>query len=526
MTQKVGKYPPLKDCQIGTVVTRFPPEPSGFLHIGHSKAILLNSLYAKEYQGQLIIRVDDTNPTKEKQNYVDNIITDLKLMNIGWNKFSYTSDYFDQIQFYAEQLLRENLAYIDDASDEQIKKDREARTNSISRDRNSVERNIELWQEMKLGTELGQRCVYRAKIDMKSNNGTLRDPNLYRVNFQSHYRTGTKYKIYPTYDFACPIVDSLEGVTHAFRSNEYHDRNALYQWVLINCKLRPVSIEDFSRLTFTYTLLSKRKLQKLIDCGIVDGWDHPALPTIQGLCRRGLRMETLREFVLSQGASKANSVLDIDKLWALNRSRIDPIVPRYTAIANGDLRKLILTNFRTDTNVDQFIIKKCPRHRKNADLGTKDVYYTREIYLDLFNTDDISEGEEITLMNWGNVIIKSKNNDGLVGELHLDGNPKNTSKKLTWLPICDIVKLPKSTLLDFKPLLTKPHLTETEENNWENYVNKDIQVTVEAIADPELLKLKLGDQIQIERHGYFSIDYINPVDNKIILIKTPDGHKK
>lgn len=268
----------LPGAKMGEVVTRFPPEPSGYMHLGHCKAALLNDYYAKYFKGKLVVRFDDTNPSKEKVEYVDTIMEDIKTLGIKPWKITHTSNYFANLMTYAEKLLKEGKAYIDDSTAEQINEQREKMIESPSRNL-PVAKNLQRWKQMKEGTPEGQGYVLRGKIDMKSKNGVLRDPNLYRVVADvPHHRTGSKFKVYPLYDFAAPIVDSIEGVTHALRSNEYHDRNALYEWVLDATEIRKPIIQDFSRLNFTYTLLSKRKLQWFVDKGLVSGWDDPRLP--------------------------------------------------------------------------------------------------------------------------------------------------------------------------------------------------------------------------------------------------------
>jgi glutamyl-tRNA synthetase len=292
----------LPGAEIGKVCTRFPPEPSGYLHIGHAKAALLNQYFAQKYQGRLIIRFDDTNPSKEKDEYIESILLDLETLGVKGDAITYTSDYFLQLMEMAEKLIQEDKAYVDDTDREQMQKERGDRIESKCRNQ-SVAENMALWKEMVDGTERGKQCCVRGKLDMSSDNATLRDPVYYRCNPTPHHRVGTKYKVYPTYDFACPYVDSIEGVTHALRSSEYHDRNEQYYRVLKDMQVRPVHIWDFSRLNFVYTLLSKRKLQWFVDTGRVEGWDDPRFPTVQGIKRRGLTIEALKQFILSQVCS-------------------------------------------------------------------------------------------------------------------------------------------------------------------------------------------------------------------------------
>jgi len=516
----------LVDAQEGKVVTRFPPEPSGFLHVGHIKAAMLNAFYATQYKGKLILRFDDTNPAKEKDDYVESIMQDLKTLEIVPQQITYTSDYFDELQKYAEALIKAGKAYIDDTPLEQMRIERrgdnEAGVESKCRNQ-TIEENLAKWNAMKAGTPEGLKCVMRAKIDMKSKNGVMRDPSLYRCLTDSHYRVGNKYKVFPLYDFACPIVDSLEGVTHALRSSEYHDRNPLYEWVLEATGVRKVHMEDFSRLNFEYVLLSKRKLQWFVANKLVDGWDDARFPTVQGILRRGMTVEALREFILAQGASKSLNLMTMDKLWAINKMVIDPIVPRFTAL---DSKKV---PFVLSNGPKEVTMKSVPRHKKNPALGMKVISQASTIFLDPSDAKDLKENEEVTLMDWGNAIIRkvTKNADGVVvelaGELHLEGDFKLTEKKLTWLP--DIPDLVPVTVQTFDYLVTKNKIG--KEENFKDYINNASLVETTSIGDPSLPNLNKGDKIQLERRGYFICDrpFAYP-DRSIVLINIPDGKQK
>lgn len=287
--------------------------------------------------------------------------------------------------------MKEGKAYIDDTTAEQISKDRETGVESIRRNA-SIKENLDRWKQMKDGTPEGQKCVMRAKIDMKSKNGVMRDPNLFRVVLTPHHRTGNKFKIYPLYDFACPIVDSVEGVTHPLRSSEYHDRNPLYDWVIEATGLRKPIIEDFSRLNFAYTLLSKRKLQWIVDQGIVEGWDDPRFPTVKGVLRRGLTVEALRTFIISLGPAKALNLMEIEKLWSLNRKVIDPVVPRFTVIADEGLGK-VKVNLSNGPKQTEF--KTIPKHKKNPYLGTKVLTLSPSIFIEREDSVLLKENEEV-----------------------------------------------------------------------------------------------------------------------------------
>lgn len=317
----------LQDTEKG-VVTRFPPEPSGYLHIGHAKAALLNNYFAHEkYKGTLILRFDDTNPSKEKQEFQDAIVEDLKLLGIQPDKTSHTSDFFQELHDYCIRMLKEGKAFADDSTKDEMAYDRGERagttvraTPQASKRRDyGIEESLAIFEEMKAGTEEGKRWSIRARMAYDHTNGTMRDPVIYRCNPEPHHRTKDTWKVYPTYDFACPIVDSLEGVTHALRTTEYNERDEQYQWFIDALKLRKVYNWNFSRLNMVKTLLSKRKLTKLVDEGVVTGWDDPRMPTVRGIRRHGMTVPALHEFILKQGPSKNVVLQDWSAFWATNK---------------------------------------------------------------------------------------------------------------------------------------------------------------------------------------------------------------
>ena len=319
----------LEGANPGCVTTRFPPEPSGYLHVGHAKAVLLNNYYARRYNGRLIVRFDDTNPSKEKDEYQTSIIEDLAKIGVKPDLVTFTSDYFETIRLYALSMIENGLAYMDDTPQEQMQDERMKRQNSKYRDQTPADA-LKYFELMCGGSEEGKAWCLRAKIDMTSDNGTMRDPVLYRQNTTPHHRSGTKYKAYPTYDLACPIVDSIEGVSHALRTTEYDDRNAQvrhiissnesnhgvralkqppppeqqFMWVQKALGLRRVRIQTFARMNFMYTVMSKRKLTWFVDTGRVTGWDDPRFPTVRGVSRRGIDVDALKRFMCSQGASR------------------------------------------------------------------------------------------------------------------------------------------------------------------------------------------------------------------------------
>ncbi|KAG2415845.1 glutamyl-tRNA synthetase [Aspergillus terreus] len=502
------------------VVTRFPPEPSGYLHIGHAKAALLNDYFAHEkYNGTLLVRFDDTNPTKEKQEFEDAIVEDLALMGIKPDRTSYTSDYFDELYDYGVRIIKEGKAYADDTEKEEMARQRMHGEPSKNRD-NSVEENLAHFEEMKKGTEEGLRWCIRAKISVDNPNKAMRDPVIYRCNPTPHHRTGTKWKIYPTYDFCCPIVDSMEGVTHALRTIEYRDRNPQYEWFLDALDLRKVQIWDFARMNFIRTLLSKRKLTKLVETGAVWGWDDPRFPTIRGIRRRGMTVPALREFILKQGPSKNITNLDWTLIWATNKKYIDPVAPRFTAISKEKMVKA------TVKGAPAAYTEEKPKHNKNPAVGMKKVAYSGSL---LFGQDDaksFKQDEEITLMNWGNAIVRKIETDasgavtGLDLELHLEGDFKKTEKKVTWLSTEGQEIIPVE-LVDFDYLLNKDTLT--EDDKLEDVLNTQTEFREEAVADANVAELKEGDIIQFERKGYYRVDRPYAPGKPAVLFNIPTG---
>ncbi|KAH9180743.1 glutamate-tRNA ligase [Lactarius sanguifluus] len=471
----------LQNAKEGEVVTRFPPEPSGYLHIGHTKAAILNKYFAKMYKGKMIVRFDDTNPTKERSEFEETILEDLDLLDIKGDSVTHTSDYFDQIYELALKIIKTGKAYADDTDQAQMREERGKGIASRRRDATVVE-NLSRFEEMTKGTEEGVQWCLRAKMSVDNPNKAMRDPVIYRCNVTPHHRTGSKWKVYPTYDFACPVVDSLEGVTHALRTNEYRDRNPQYHWMIEALDIRPVNIWDFSRLNFIYTLLSKRKLHWFVDKGLVSGWDDPRFPTVRGIRRRGMTVEALTQFMLSQGPSQAIVSLEWDSIWALNKKIIDPIAPRFWAVLKT----------------------------KIPDVGEKKTVYSSSILIDQEDALSFGDSEEITLMDWGNAIVRSKTTDSsgtitaLAMELNLDGDFRKT-KKITWLaqpsaahPLLD------ATLIDYDYLITKKKLEENDDVK--DFVTPVTEFREDALADANVRELKRGEIIQFERRGYFIFD--------------------
>lgn len=479
----------------------------GYLHIGHAKAALLNDFFAHEkYKGIMICRFDDTNPSKEKEEFQDAIVEDLALMGIRPDKTSYTSDYFDELYDFCVRMLKDGKAYADDTDQITMRDERMNGVASKRRDA-SVEQNLAHFEEMKRGTDESTRWCIRAKMSVDNPNKAMRDPVIYRCNPLPHHRTGEKWKIYPTYDFCCPIVDSIEGVTHALRTIEYRDRNAQYDWMLDALNLRKVHIWDFSRLNFIRTLLSKRKLTKFVEQGVVWGWDDPRFPTIRGIRRRGMTIEALREFILKQGPSRNIVNLDWTLFWATNKKYIDPVAPRQTAVIKQHAVTATVKGARAAAYIEDR-----PRHAKNLELGNQKVVFSGTILIDQADAQIFQQDEEITLMKWGNAFVRkishslnplNRTVNNLELELHLQGDVKKTKHKITWLSSEGQELIPVE-LVDFDYLITKDKLE--EDDKVEDFLNKNTEFRTEALADCNVADLQQGDIIQFERKGYFRVD--------------------
>ncbi|GJU76787.1 glutamate--tRNA ligase, cytoplasmic [Tanacetum coccineum] len=482
----------LPDAEMGKVCLRFAPEPSGYMHIGHAKAALINQYFAQKYNGKLILRFDDTNPEKESNEYVQNILKDVDLLRLKFEKVTYTSDYFPQLIKMAEKLIQEGKGYVDDTPCDQMKNQRMDGIDSKCRN-NTVDENRRLWEEMKNGSERGRMCCLRGKLNMKNPNKSLRDPVYYRCNsnhskpVKPHHRTGYEYKVYPTYDFACPFVDAIEGITHALRSSEYHDRNAQYHRIQDDMGLRKVHVYEFSRLNMVYTPLSKRLLSLFVKKRRVDGWDDARFPTVQGIVRRGLKVEALIQFILDQGASKNLNLMEWDKLWNINKKIIDPVCPRHTAVLEKGRVLLTLSNVsenRTESRI--------PKHKKYEGAGEKTITYTNKIWIDQADAQVISANEVITLMNWGNAMVEEikKGPDGTLGDKDFTTNEDGEKD------VCSEV------------------------------LNEDSKKETAAVGDANMSTLECGDIVQLERKGYFRCDVpMTELSNRIVLYAIPDGRQ-
>ncbi|MBQ9162536.1 MAG: glutamine--tRNA ligase/YqeY domain fusion protein [Clostridia bacterium] len=517
--------------------TRFPPEPNGYLHIGSAKAIMINYETAKKYGGQFNLRYDDTNPAKESDDFVRSIYEDLTWLGATPNGgIFYGSDYFEKCYEFAVQLIKQGDAYVCELSKEDLAQykgtDRsEASKESPYRNR-PIEESLDLFERMKNGEFPDGAKTLRAKIDPSSDNTYLRDPVIYRIRHVHHHRQGDKWCIYPMYDFAHPIQDALEGITHSLCSSEFKNHRPLYEWVVdrIGFEKKPKQ-REFGRMNVTYTVMSKRYLRELVETGRVDGWDDPRLPTLCALRRRGYTPEAIFNFVRSAGVAKADCTVDIRWLEACVRDEFNEKAPRRVVVAHPI--KVIIDNIDEDAE----ITFKLPNHPQNPEMGEREVKFTREIYID---ADDFAEvpppkffrlkpDGEVRLM--GAYIIKcnsiEKNEDGSIRAIHAtadleagNGNPTDGRKvkgTIHWLSAK--YALP-TTLMMYDRLFTVENVADIPEGaSYLDYLNPNSLVKIEgAMMEASLADSKAGDKFQFVRFGYFSKDTHN--DNTFNLVVT------
>ncbi|CAN0244579.1 unnamed protein product [Pylaiella littoralis] len=513
--------PPLEGAVHGQVVTRFPPEPSGYLHIGHVKACLLNQYYAQFYGGKMIVRFDDTNPSKEKEEYAASIVQDLATLGIRADMVTYTSDRFEEFKEYALGMIKKGDAYMDDNPQEAMKAERMSFKASAKRD-TPVKENLRLFELLLKGDKEAEPYCLRAKADYASVNGTMRDPVMYRMNTTPHHRTGTKHKAYPTYDFACPIIDSIEGVTHACRTTEYQDRDEQYAWFQEKLGLRKVVVHSYARMNFMRTVLSKRHLGWFVEEGRVEGWDDPRFPTVQGVIRRGVSPAALRDFMLlQQGASKKVTNMEWDKFWSTNKKKYEQTAHRYMGVFKDTCVELHIEN----APAGDVVSIPVALHPKHPEIGQRAMRLSSVALLEGGDADALADGEEITLKNWGNVKIKQIDRDAggkatkLSGEFIPNGDFKST-KKLTWLAkVPDLVPM---VLVEFDYLVTKDKIEEGE--NFKDFLNPNTRAETAGLGDPGLRNMRKGDVVQLERRGFFRADKPYRGEGKpLVLFMIPDG---
>lgn len=508
----------------GRVHTRFPPEPNGYLHIGHAKSICLNFGLAKEFKGLCNLRFDDTNPTKEELEYVESIKKDVKWLGFDWEeRLYYASDYFEQFYQYAVQLIKKGKAYVCDLSVEEIKEYRgtliEPGKDSPYRNR-SVEENLNLFERMKKGEFPDGSRTLRAKIDMKSGNINMRDPVIYRILKTEHHRTGDKWCIYPMYDFAHCISDSIEGITHSICTLEFEDHRPLYDWFLDELGIYHPQQIEFARLNLSYTVLSKRKLIELVEGGYVNGWDDPRMPTISGLRRRGYTPESIREFCERIGVAKRESIVDIALLEHCLREDLNKRAPRVMAVLNP--LKIVIVNYPEDL-VEELDAINNP---EDLTMGTRKVPFSRILYIekDDFREDPpkqfyrLAPGREVRLryayfIRCINVIKNEKT--GEIIELHCTydaetrgGNAPDGRKVKSTLHWVSALHSIEAEVRLYDNLFIKENPGYVEEGqDFKSYINPNsLTILKNCRVEPSLANSLPGYNYQFERQGYFCVD--------------------
>ena len=512
------------------IITRFPPEPNGYLHIGHAKSIVLNFELADEFKGNTNLRFDDTNPTKEDTEYVESIKEDVQWLGFNWDNLYFASDYFEEMYKRAILLIKKEKAYVCDLTPEEIRTYRgtlkEPGTESPYRNR-SVEENLQLFEKMKNGDFKDGEKVLRAKIDMKSANINMRDPIIYRISHAEHHNTGTNWCIYPMYDFAHPLEDAIEGITHSICTLEFEDHRPLYDWIVRECEMEsaPQQIE-FARLNITNTVMSKRKLKLLVDEKVVDGWDDPRMPTIAGLRRRGYTPEAVRNFCRAIGVARANSVVDAAMLEHFIREDLNTKAPRAMAVLKP--LKLVITNY-PEGEVEMLEIENNP---DDENAGKRLVPFSRELYIE---QEDFMEnppkkyfrlfpGNEVRLK--GAYFVKCndfiKDDNGNITEIHCTYDPETksgtgfTGRKVKgtihWVDAKDSIP---AEFRIYEPLILDNDTD--EEKHFLEQINPSSMEVLKGFVETNMKNAKIQDKYQLFRHGYFNVDPKDSKDNNLVL---------
>ena len=511
------------------VVTRFPPEPNGFLHIGHAKSICLNFGVAEQFSGTTFLRFDDTNPQKESEEFVESIKADLAWLGFSWGALTHASDYFEQIYQYAVDLISNGKAYVCSLDAEQMRISRgtltEPGTNSPYRDR-SVEENLDLFQRMRAGEFADGEHIVRLKIDMASPNINLRDPAIYRIRHIAHQRTGDAWCIYPMYDFTHCICDALEGISHSLCTLEFEDHRPLYDWVLDNIELNyhPPQIE-FSRLGLEYTVMSKRLLHRLVDEKLVSGWDDPRMPTIAGLRRRGVRAAAIRDFCARIGITKQDNTVEMNLLDFCIRKDLESSAPRGMGVLEP--LKVVLTNFQHDIELEG------PWHAQNADLGSRKLPFSRELWIEQSDFSENPPGKwkrlspgEMVRLRYAYIIRCDEveyDGDGNVVQLNCTYFPDSKSGEDTsglkpkgvvhWVDAKQSVAV---EVRDYDRLFNVPN---PSAKTFIDDINEQSLTTLHAMVEPAMMALD-EQHFQFERQGYFCKDSELPgVFNKTVSLR-------
>ncbi len=525
----------LASGKVDRVRTRFPPEPNGYLHIGHAKSITLNFGIAIDYNGSCNLRFDDTNPAKEDETFIEAIKQDVHWLGYEWDGLYFASDYFERLYGYAVELIEKGLAYVCELNAEQMREYRGTLTepgkNSPYRDR-SIEENLELFRRMRDGEFADGSRVLRAKIDMASGNMNMRDPVLYRIRSGLvHHQTGDSWCLYPMYDFTHPISDAIEGITHSLCTLEFADHKPLYDWVLDNISIdcHPEQIE-FSRLNLEYTVMSKRKLTELVDEGLVSGWDDPRMPTIAGLRRRGFTAASIREFCNRIGVTRQDNSIEMGVLESAIREDLDAAAPRRMAVL--DPLKVTLTNFPEG----QQETLTAPNHPKNDAMGSRSLPFSRTFYIDRSDFLEVAPNKKFKrLVSGGEVRLRNsyvircdevvKDAQGEITELICSYDPDTLGKNPEGRKVKGVIHwvsaefgIPAEIRL-YDRLLKSPQAGD----NWKEDLNPDSLVIIDnAFVEPSLADCEPGQQFQFEREGYFcrdSGDADRLVFNRVVTLR-------
>jgi len=513
-TQKFG------DAQIQT---RFPPEPNGYLHIGHAKAICIDFGLADDFGGKTNLRFDDTNPEKEETEYVNAIQKDIRWLGFDWERLCYASDYFGQLYEWALQLIKAGKAYVDDLTADEIRQHRgtltEPGTDSPYRNR-AIEENLDLFIRMKKGEFADGARVLRAKIDMASPNLNMRDPVMYRILHATHHRTGDEWCIYPMYDYAHGQSDSIEHVTHSLCSLEFADHQPLYRWFIEQLGIFPSQQIEFDRLSITYTLMSKRKLLQLVSEKRVSAWDDPRMPTLSGVRRRGYTPEAIRAFVTSAGVSRTNGIVDIEMLEHFQRDDLNHRSLRAMAVLHP--LKVVIDNYPADQK-EEFV--EVANNPEDAEAGTRQVPFSRELYIEQDDFREVpppkyyrlSPGKEVRLRNAYFVTAQSvvKDAAGNVVEVHCTYDPasrggqspdgRKVKSTMHWVSAAHAIT---AEIRLYDKLFSKPDPYDLEEGQdvLDNLNPNSLEIVSDAKLEPSLAGAKPGDRFQFERVGYFCVD--------------------
>ncbi len=511
------------------VQTRFPPEPNGYMHIGHIKAMFVDFATAAKYGGKCNLRFDDTNPTKEDTEYVDSIMDDIHWMGFDWDHLYYASDYYDKLYEFAKIFIQKGLAYVDDLSQEEMREYRGTLTepgkNSPYRDR-TPEENMDLFERMKNGEFKEGEKVLRAKIDMASPNINMRDPAMYRITYATHHRTGNKWCIYPMYDYAHPISDALEGVTHSLCSFEFEDHRPLYNWFVeqVGQFTNPPRQIEFSRMEITNIVTSKRKLRALVENGVVDGWDDPRMPTLAGLRKRGYTPEAIKEFITSTGVAKSRGAT-IDYSYLEHCVREDLKMGNKRIMAVLDPIKVVITNY-PEGQIEYFETVNNP---ENESLGTRKVAFERELYIERSDFMEeperkffrLAPGREVRFMNSYFVTCQEvvKDEEGNIVQLNCTYDPETRSGSgFTGRKVKGTIHWVGASTAVPATVRLYDHLFELNEETGEYEQNPDsVTIMENALIEASIRDEALGTRFQFVRNGYFITDPKDSTEDKLVV---------